>query len=186
MVSLCTLRGPQAPEQGPHCARSGTRTGLQAAETLGSRRHTGVRPSPAPVRPSPRLKAWTLSTPSILPTRDLPQQPHPALTGRRFFALKDLILPGKINRSCNLVLPALVTDSGARPHGALSLQAPNNDSTFMVRSADRPMTRRESRLCPGQVCGRGYCRASEIALFQSLPGFKGIGPGIGSADGGPV
>jgi hypothetical protein len=31
---LCTLRGPQAPEQGKHCARGGTRTAFQPLQTL--------------------------------------------------------------------------------------------------------------------------------------------------------
>jgi hypothetical protein len=34
---LSTLRGSQAPEQGKHCARGGTRTGLQPLQTLASR-----------------------------------------------------------------------------------------------------------------------------------------------------
>jgi hypothetical protein len=55
-----------------------------------------------------------------------------------------LILLDKVNRSFSLVLAALGADPRARPNGALSLQALQNDSTslhpFMVRSVDGRMT----------------------------------------------
>ena len=39
MHNVHTKKHQQAPDIGKHCARGGTRTGLQAAETLGSRRN---------------------------------------------------------------------------------------------------------------------------------------------------
>ena len=82
------------------------------------------------IRPGPRPKVWTLSTPPFLPTRGLPQTAAPRSDrARRFFALKNLLLPEKFTRGCNRVLPALCAAARTRPHGAVSLQALHNDST---------------------------------------------------------
>ncbi|MCB5294274.1 hypothetical protein BJQ90_03739 [Arthrobacter sp. SO3] len=70
---------------------------------------SGIRPSPAPVRPSPKPKVWTLSTPPNLPTKT-------AQT-----AAPNLILLEKFNGGCNRVLPALVAPLLSTPHSMLSL-----------------------------------------------------------------
>ena len=71
----------------------------------------GIRASPAPVRPGPGPKVWTLFTPPFLPTRGL----HPASRWvRRFFDLKNLILLEKFNRRFGLVLHAPGAQSRAR------------------------------------------------------------------------
>ncbi|MCB5292368.1 hypothetical protein BJQ90_01803 [Arthrobacter sp. SO3] len=120
---MCTRKGTKKPLT---CGNTVPEVGLEPgsspckhwipAET------SAIRPSPAPVRPSPRPKVWTLSTPPNLPTIGLPQTAAPRMDRvRRFFALKDLIPLEKSNLGCNRVLPALGANSRASPHGALSL-----------------------------------------------------------------
>ena len=105
----------------------------------------GIRPSPAPVRPSPKPKVWTLSTPPILPTKGLPQTAAPRIDrARRFFALKNLILLEKSNRGCNRVLPAPVAESRACSTACsasrLSITTSPPFKPFMIPSAHRCMT----------------------------------------------
>ena len=122
MHNVHTKRHQKAPEQGKHVPEVGLEPGSSPCKHWTPAQTSGIRPSPAPVRPSPRPKVWTLSTPPLLPTKGLPQTAAPRIDRvRRFFALKNLILLEKYNGGCNRVLPALVTDSRERPHGALSL-----------------------------------------------------------------
>ena len=104
----------KAPEQGKHVPEVGLELHSSPCGHWVPSKKFGIRPDPIDVRPGPKPKVWTLSTPRILPTRGLPQTAAPRIDRvRRFFALKNLILLEKFNRGCNRVLPALVAESWA-------------------------------------------------------------------------
>ena len=141
--SLCTVRGPEAPEEGKHVPE-GTRTGVPAPASTGlAPKHTEsgpVRPRYGPVR-DPKCGHCLHPNPHHqgLP----PNSPTPHRQGAALLGLNNLILLEKLNPCCNRVLSALGTNSRPRPHRALSLQALHHDviSPFMVRTADSRMTR---------------------------------------------
>ena len=132
MNSLCTLGGPQAPEQGKHVPEVGLEPGSRPCKHCTPAQTYGIRANPAPVRPSPGPKVWTLSTPPNLHTKSSPKTAAPRIDRvRRFFALRNLILPEQIKLDCNRVLPAPVAESRARPHDMLSLSTLHNDVTSL-------------------------------------------------------
>jgi len=64
--SLCTLRGSQAPEQGKHVPEVGLEPGSSPCKRWEFPETSAIRPSSAPVRPSPKPRVCTLCTPSLL------------------------------------------------------------------------------------------------------------------------
>ena len=81
---MCTQKNTkQAPEQGKHCARGGTRTGFQPLQTLDSRQNTrnpaqsgtGTGTGTGTAQ-SVTQSADTVHTPNP-PHQDLPKLPHP-------------------------------------------------------------------------------------------------------------
>lgn len=67
--------------RGACCARGGTRTAFQPLQSLGSPETYQIRASPVDVRPSPKPKVWTLSTPHLsthetAPTHDQRRLPY--------------------------------------------------------------------------------------------------------------
>ena len=128
----------------------------------------GIRPDPTDVRPSPRPKVWTLSTPPILSIKGLTPTAAPRFEGvRQFFVLRKMILPEESTRGCNRVMPALVADSWAGRAGLLVsrlfIAIPPPFSPSMVRSADSRMTRAASFRTPLRLLARTTLQSGNAA-----------------------
>jgi hypothetical protein len=143
--NLCTLRGPQAPEQGKHVPEVGLELHSSPCKHWAPAETYGIRPNPPDVRPIPKPNVWTLSTTAILRVKGLTPTAAPRIEGvRHFFVLQKLILPEESTHGCNRVMPALAANSWAGRAGFLvsgvviAISPPFSPS--MVRSADSRMT----------------------------------------------